>query len=276
MSNAPVTLTVSTITEDENYDDTVAVLAINRPDAANAFNADVMDQLIDKLNMIASNDTIRVLIIKGEGRHFSAGADLGWMKDSAKLSMDQNIADAKNLTNLFETLTNLRIPTIAVVSGAAYGGAVGLVAACDYAIATDTAKFCLSEVKLGLLPAVILPYLGRKISNGDLRRLSLSAKVFDSKEAEDIELVQIVTTTDNLYQTVIKEINNLLAAGPVAQRALKTLLDQVRESHFQQSDLTVNAIAEARTGDEGQAGLGAFFEKKSPPWQLKMKDDWKL
>jgi len=144
---------------DANRDDCIGFVSISRPEVANALSAQVMQELTDHLAVLSSTPHLRAVILRGKGKHFSAGADLNWMKASAALTKSENEVDARKLAFLFESLYQLSVPTIAVVSGAAYGGAVGLTAACDFAIATTSAKFCLSEVKLGLLPAVILPYL---------------------------------------------------------------------------------------------------------------------
>jgi len=159
----------------------------------------------------------------------------------------------------------LPIPTIAAIKGAVYGGGIGLVACCDFAIAHSSAQFCLSEARLGLIPAVIFPYLGRKMKPGQLRRLSLSAKIFSAEEALQYGLIEVLA--GETFDAVLRsEINNILSCGPDAQKSLKQLYSTLRQSNFKQSDITQEAIAEARTSPEGQAGLTAFFEKTTPPW----------
>jgi len=261
---------------DSNRDDCIAVLAIARPEAANAFNADVMQELTDHVISLALKPHLRAVILKGKGGHFSAGADLNWMKASAALSKTENEEDARKLTKLFESLYNLPVPTIAAVTGAAYGGAVGLTAACDYAVATTSAKFCLSEVKLGLLPAVILPYLARKISIGQLRRLSLSARVFNATEALDAGLVQRVCSETELEQVLKDEIAHIVSCSPEAQRDLKTLQHKLMIKSFAQTEDTVQAIAKIRTSKSAQAGLKAFFEKSDSPWNIQLPTEWNI
>jgi methylglutaconyl-CoA hydratase len=186
------------------------------------------------------------------------------MKTSAKLSYDENIKDAAKLLEMFEALSNLPIPKIALVRGAAYGGAVGIIACCDYAIAAQDAKFCLSEVKLGLLPAVIAPYLLRKMRAGMLKRFALSGMVFSAGDAFDAGLVEIVT--DSPDQKLTEELNLLLACSPTAQAAINQLFSALRENAYNQSQRTVEAIAKARTSKDGQDGLSCFFSKTEPPW----------
>lgn len=242
----------------------IARLQLNRPDQANAFSGEMMAEISAHLSNLASLSDVRALVVSGIGKHFSAGADLTWMKSSASLSFDENIRDASKLKDMFEGIVNLPIPKIAVVQGAAYGGAVGIVACCDYAIADAGAKFCLSEAKLGLVPAVIGPYLARKIRQGNLRRLALTGQVFTAQEAKDAGLVEIVT--DNIEEALKKDLNALLACGPNAQIAINRLFESLRKNGFAQSQETIETIAKARTGSEGQAGLSSFFAKSQPPW----------
>jgi methylglutaconyl-CoA hydratase len=243
---------------------TVAVLTLARPAQANAFSARMMDEIISYCSDLKDRSDLRALVIGGEGKHFSAGADLDWMKTSSTLTFDENIRDASRLTGMFETLLAVRAPKIAAIQGAVYGGAVGLVACCDFAVAHKDAKFCLSEVKLGLLPAVISPYLYRKISPGQLRRAALTARVMSAAEAKEYGLVEVVT--ENLKESVLSEVNAVLACAPDAQKNLNMLLDHLRDNSLRQTTETVHAIARARTGSEGQAGLQCFFDKSTQPW----------
>ncbi|MCX6117091.1 MAG: enoyl-CoA hydratase-related protein [Proteobacteria bacterium] len=247
----------------------VAVLRLNRPDFANAFSATMMKEITDFVGQVERNANCRALILMGVGKHFSAGADLKWMKESAGLSYSENLKDSSQLLAMFESIANLKIPTVALVRGAAYGGAVGLIACCDYALAHEDAKFCLSEVKLGLLPAVISPYLLRKMKIGSLNRFSLTARVFNAQEAKESGLVEIVASSD-LDEKLGEEVAQLLACSPMAQGSIKVLFNHLRNTSFQQSDETVNAIAKARTSVDGQAGLQAFFNKTSAPWFVKL------
>jgi len=256
--------------------DTIAILRLNRADAANAFNSEMMVELTRHLQQITGSENCRALILTSRGKHFSAGADLGWMKEASTLSFEENIEDATKLTTLFEALANLDLPTICMIKGAAYGGALGLIACCDITIAAEDARFCLSEVKLGLLPAVIYPYLGRRMNQGQLRRLSMSGQVFNASLAKEAGLVDITASKQTLNKVLRDELNQVLSGGRQAQSQLKRLHNELRENNFRQSKLTHQAIATARTGQEGQAGLKAFFSKIRAPWVASLNDDWTL
>lgn len=242
----------------------IATLILNRPDQANAFSAQMMDEITSHVGELKLQNDVRLLVITGSGRHFSAGADLGWMQAAAKLSYEENLRDAERLRSMFEGLLRLDIPTVASISGAVYGGAVGLVACCDYAVASESAKFCLSEARLGLLPAVIAPYLLRKMKPGQLKRMALTSKVFDAHEAKEFGLIEVVARDlDAALQT---EINALLTCGPEAQKAIHRLFEDLRSKNNAQGQETVEAISKARTGSEGQSGLSSFFAKTTPSW----------
>ncbi len=247
-------------------DDRIATLVINRHEAANSFSGELLVQLKKLLDEVQQDSTVRALLLQGSGKHFSAGADLHWMKQAAQLDYAGNVQEAEKLTAMFEALANLRVPTIAVAKGAAFGGAVGLIAACDYAVALDNARFCLSEVKIGLLPAVILPYLGRKMHPGALKRLALTARVFNAEDALSVGLVQAVTPADGIENLLHDELNLVLSASPEAQSASKTLYQTVEARSWAQGPETVEAIARTRASTMGQAGLSAFFQKIDPVW----------
>ena len=270
----PVSLRWNSTKQGKN--EQVAVMALNRPEQANAFNGEMLDHIINCLDEVAKNPSCRVLLVKGEGKHFSGGADLKWMQNSINLGYEENYAEAKKMASMFEALYRLPIPTIAVVKGAAFGGAVGLIACCDFAICSENAKLCLSEVKMGILPAVILPYLGRKMLPGALKRLGLTAKVFGAAEACDCGLIDLVCSEEDLEQNVKDELNRLLQGGPMAHRSLKSLFQILSESNFKQSDTTATSIAKARQGDEAQDGFAAFFAKKKASWVDELAEDWKL
>lgn len=250
----------------------IAKLLLSRPNHANAFSPQMMDEITAHVATLKAQTDVRVLVVSGAGKHFSAGADLAWMQASAKLSLAENLKDAERLRSMFEALATLGIPKIAAIRGAVYGGAVGLVACCDFAVAHPSAKFCLSEAKLGLLPAVIAPYLLRKIKIGQLRRLALSGIVFSGIDAKEFGLIEVISgpqegpSSDDLELAVNTEVNSLLACGPEAQKAILQLLEELRSKGNPQADETIHAISKARTGAEGQAGLGSFFSKTPPPW----------
>ena len=272
VTNRATELTFSQITP--GAPETIAVLALSRPDAANSFNDDVIRELVAHVAEVGRRQGVRAMILCGRGKHFSAGADLTWMKASAELSVDDNRRDAQNLTALFEGIVGLRVPTVAVVHGSAFGGAVGLAACCDLAVAAESARFSLSEIKLGLMPAVILPYLMRKVRPGSLRRHALTGRVFSASEALTMGLVERVVAEAELARAVREELDLLLQGSPTAQAKLKDLMDHVLKSSFAQTPTTADGIAALRAGPSGQAGLTAFFAKAPPPWAAKLPEDW--
>lgn len=254
----------------------IAVISINRPQAANAFSAEVIDELTAACSDTAKaieTQQCRAVIFQGKGKHFSAGADLAWMKQSATLSQQENQRDAGKLIELMEAVRTLPAPTIAVVRGSAYGGAVGITACCDYALAECNARFCLSEVRIGLMPAVILPYLNRKILPGQLQRLALSARVFSGEEALAFGLIQKTAqplsageTSDALIDLVVSELNQLLQCSPLAQAQFKKLQRHLDDHSHRQCPETAEAIARMRVSHSAQDGLQSFFAKTTPPW----------
>jgi methylglutaconyl-CoA hydratase len=254
----------------------VGHLVLNRPDQANALTAPMMDEIVATLRWVSDKKPFRALIISGKGRHFCGGADLTWMQAAAGLTHEENVQDAAKLTALFEMLGGLAIPTIAVVRGSAFGGAVGLAAACDIVIASTTAKFCLSEAKLGLLPAVIAPYLGRRMHLAHLRRYALTARVFPASDGLSIGLVDVLAQEADLATALQQELELLLHCGPEAQKRIKTLFTQLQRSGWSQSEITQQAIAAARTSAEGQAGLNAFFKKTPAPWCAKLSKPFEM
>ncbi len=258
----------------KNREDTIAVLSLNRPKSANALSGEMIEEAVAALKEIGERRDCRLTLIRSEGKHFSAGADLNWMKNAAKLNFQENVEDAAKLMQLFEALYHLPQPTIAVTKGAAYGGAVGLIACCDITIATDDSRYCLSEVRLGILPAVIMPYLARRMLAGQLRRLSLSAREFKAVEAKEAGLIDLVVNKENLEEVLRDEVNHLLCAGPEAQKTLKSLHQTLVDHSLRQDNQTLEAIAAARTGKEGQTGLHSFFAKKKTPWFISLTDEW--
>ena len=274
MSDVVIVKYVPVLNQDgSESSDRIASLCINRPGTANAFSGEILVSISKNLEEIAQDKSVRALLFQSIGKHFSAGADLNWMKDSAKLGFDHNFAEAKKLTAMFEQLCNMPMPTIAVAKGAAYGGAVGIIACCDYALATDDAKMCLSEARVGLIPAVILPYLSRKVRTGDLRRLTLTAKVFSANEAIMNGLVQIVEDRKSMNELLINELNQLLTASPHSQLAYKNLQVAITSQNNAQTDTTAKAIADIRASEMGQEGLTSFFEKRKPVWSKYLPED---
>lgn len=244
----------------------VAVLLLSRPEKRNAFNEQVISELIQCIEHANTLD-IRALVLKTEGKHFSAGADLNWMKSMADNDFSENLADSKQLAKLMHVLATCPHPTVCAVQGAAFGGALGLIACCDIALCKDDAQFCLSEVKLGLIPAVISPYVIKAIGERAARRYFLTAEVFDAHTAKNLGLIHQVT--GNLDCAVDKMLETLLDNGPLAVKAAKKLISDVAEHEIngQIINLTAERIANIRVSEEGQEGLTAFFEKRAPNWQ---------
>ncbi|HKS93318.1 MAG TPA: enoyl-CoA hydratase/isomerase family protein [Gammaproteobacteria bacterium] len=248
----------------------VATLTLNRPEKHNAFDGALIAELTRKLVQINNDDRTRILILTGAGKSFSAGADLNWMRSMAQFSEADNIEDALKLAELMDELNALRKPTIACVNGAVYGGGVGLVACCDIAIAADTAKFALSEVKLGLVPSVISPYVIAAVGEHQARRYFLTAEAFDAEQAQKIGLIHEVATPGKLDEAIGKEVNLLLKAGPKALTACKELIAANTAASVSTrralKQKTAQLIAQLRVSEEGQEGLSAFLEKRPPKW----------
>lgn len=270
---ADLELTYLKINESSPY--VIAFLTLNRAKFANALSFDMMKGLPRLLDEIKENKLCRVLVLRAKGKHFSAGADLAWMKASKSMTEEENKKEALILRRMFEELYNFPKPTIAVVRGAAYGGATGLLASCDSVICSHGAKFCFSEVNLGLGPAVIFPYLSRRIRGGDLKRLALTGAVFSGSFAKDIGLVNFCTGEEDLLKTLKSELSLYLSSAPEAISEIKKLHDKVLAGSGNMGDETATLIARLRRGEEAQHGLSSFFEKKKPSWSLDLNDDWK-
>ena len=243
-------------------------LRLDRPQLHNAFDAALIAALTDALALLGADPQVRVVVLEGAGASFSAGADLNWMRGMAAASEAENRDDALALARLLRTLDALPKPTIARVHGAAFGGGVGLVAACDIAIGVPEAKFGLTESRLGLLPAVISPYVIAAIGARQARRWFATAEIFDAAEARRIGLLHDVVDATALDTAVQRQIDLLLEAGPIAAASAKALVrDVVAGTDAAAIDRTNAAlIARLRVSAEGQEGIGAFLEKRKPAW----------
>ena len=245
----------------------VAWVALNRPDVRNAFNEVMIEELIRVLEQVEKDASVRVLVLTGNGKAFCAGADLNWMKKMKGFSYEENYADALRLAELMFRLYNLPKPTVARVNGASIGGSNGLVAACDIVIASHKAEFSLSEVKIGLVPACIGPYLLKKIGEKACRELFLSGERISADQARDLGLVSDVVTHINLTKRVEERISSLVTSGPNALAVSKELLGRISFMPLEEAkDYTARVIAELRSGDEAQEGMTAFLEKRKPKW----------
>jgi methylglutaconyl-CoA hydratase len=249
-------------------DGAVARLRLERPEVHNAFDAALIAALTDALVSLGTDPQVRVVVLEGAGASFSAGADLNWMRGMAAASEADNRDDALALARLLRILDTLPKPTIARVQGAAFGGGVGLVAACDIAIAATEAKFGLTESRLGLLPAVISPYVIAAIGTRQARRWFATAETFDAEEARRIGLLHGVVNATALDSAVQRQVELLLKAGPIAAASAKALVREVAAATNAEAIDQANAalIARLRVSPEGQEGIGAFLEKRKPAW----------
>lgn len=245
----------------------LATLWLNRPDKHNAFDAQMIAELSQALEHVRGDPRIRLLVLRGRGRHFSAGADLAWMQASAALDLPANLADAQALAELMYRLHSLPMPTLALVHGAAYGGALGLVAACDLAIGAQDARFCLSEVRIGLIPAVISPFVVKAMGERQARRYMLTAEPFTGERAAELGLLHETAPYDGLDAVLARWAGHLLQNSPQALRACKQLLAAIAGAGDELRHYTEHAIAAIRVSEEAQEGLRAFLEKRSPHWQ---------
>jgi methylglutaconyl-CoA hydratase len=248
----------------------VLTLTMHRPEVHNAFDADMISELTTALTVADQDDTVRMVVITGSATCFSAGADMHWMRSLVTASREDNKADALRLAQLMRTLNYLSKPTIARINGAAFGGGLGLIAACDITISVDSARFGLTEARLGLAPAVISPYVFRRIGERNARRYFLSGERFGSQRALDIGLIQQSVTEDQLDETVERVIGQLLLSGPLAVAQCKQLAFEVaghnEQSQRSMDEYTAGLIASLRVSAEGQEGLAAFLEKRKPAW----------
>jgi methylglutaconyl-CoA hydratase len=248
----------------------VLTLSMHRPEVFNAFDATMISELTVALLAAEEDEAVRIVVITGSGSCFSAGADLNWMRGQVKASLEENEADALQLAKLMRSLNYLSKPTIARVNGAAFGGGLGLIAACDIAIAIDTARYALTEARLGLAPAVISPYVIRCIGERAARRYFQSAERFDSNQALDMGLIQQCVSATQLDEAVDDMIRQLLRGGPMALTHCKRLVFEItghsKESQKATDERTARLIARLRISAEGQEGLNAFLEKREPGW----------
>ncbi len=245
----------------------LGIITLHRPEVHNAFNDLMLEEVLAVLEEAAKPD-VRLVAITGSGKSFCAGADLNWMRRVLKFTYDENLEDSRKVSRCFYRLYSLAKPTIAMVNGAAIGGGVGLVAACDIAIAASKARFSLSEVKLGLVPACISPYVLKKVGEGACRELFLSGERFDAERACQLGLVNEVVDADLLEAAVESKVTSLLNGGPKAQRVVKELLEKVGQiSLGDAAEYTAAVIASLRMSEEGQEGMAAFLQKRPPRWR---------
>jgi methylglutaconyl-CoA hydratase len=247
----------------------VARLTLDRPDIRNAFDDALIAALTQALRELDADDEVRAVVLAGNGPAFCAGADLNWMKRMAGYGYEQNLADARALAGMLRMLDRMKKPTVARVHGPAFAGGVGLVAACDIAIGTPEAKFCLSEAKLGLSPATISPYVVRAMGERMARRYFLTAEVFDANEAHRIGLLSHVSPSEELDGEIEEILKHLVQGGPEALAKIKDLVRTVSSGPISDAliDDTAQRIAEIRVSPEGREGIASFLEKRKPAWK---------
>ena len=246
----------------------VLTITLSRPDIRNAFNDEVIAEITAAFQAAAGRADVRAVVLAAVGPAFCAGADLNWMRRMADYSYAENLADASQLADMLHVIYQCPKPTIARIQGDVYAGALGLVAACDMAVSVDTANFCLSEVRLGLIPATISPYVIRAMGARAAHRYFLTAERFDAHEAHRIGLVHAVTGADALDAKVDEITQALVNASPAAVKACKQLVQDVAGCEISPKLMarTVQGIADSRSSDEGKEGVQSFLQKRKPSW----------
>ncbi len=241
----------------------VARVTLTRPDVRNAFNADVIAELRETFLTLSEDAQVRAIVLAGEGKSFCGGADIKWMRGALDLSYDENVADAEAMSDMFRAIDRCGKPVIGRIHGAALGGGAGLTAVCDVAIASDETIFGFTEVKLGIIPAVISPFVLAKIGTSHARALFLTGERFGAERALHIGLVHEVVSAEKLDAAVDRVLGEIASAGPSAVAAAKALVPRVSAASYEESrDITARAIAKQRTSEEGQEGLRAFLERR--------------
>src|SRR6266567_2306194 len=261
------------ISVERSFQDRIATITMRRGEVHNAFNGQLIQDLQSAFSDLATDEKLHAVVLTGDGPSFSAGADLSMMKESALLTQEQNVNDALHLADLFDTINAFPCPVVARVNGTAMGGGVGLIAVCDIVIAAENARLAFSEVKLGIAPAVISPYVIRKIGETHERVLFVTGERFSPARAREIGLVHIVVPREELDSAVEKTLHELLSSGPLALRACKALaLNVGYMDHDTARKYTAKTIAALRVSAEGQEGLRSFLEKRKPDWVINLED----
>lgn len=246
----------------------VATLTLNRPDKHNAFNDEMIAQMQHTLVELKNNPDVKLLVLKANGENFCAGADLAWMQKMVDYSEEENVNDALALAKMIDTIYHFGKPTIAIVQGKTFGGGVGLLCACDLVVAANNATFCFSEVKIGLIPAVISPFVVKSLGERQTRALFISGEVFDAKKAQQYNLCYDIVAPYEVDERAKQLIEQLLKNSPQAMQSIPHLVNVVQSSPLNETLLmqTAKMIASIRISSEGQEGLKAFLEKRKPSW----------
>jgi len=247
----------------------IITLWLNRPEVHNAFNDTMLAELVEILEKIDSDNDIRVVVITGEGKSFSAGADLNWMKKMVDYTYEENYRDSEMISRLFYKIYTLNKPVISAINGATIGGGMGFVGASDLVIASDRAKFGLSEVRIGLVPACISPYIIKKSTEGLLKELFLTGKRFGPEKAREANLVNYIVEHEKLLEFAREVAEKFMVCGPEAIAVCKDLFLEVPDRNLEDAaEYTTDVIAKLRISDEAQEGMKAFLEKRKPKWHI--------
>lgn len=248
-------------------DKDVVTIYLNRPEVHNAMSEELMKQLTTCFEKFGYDEKTRIIILTGKGKSFCAGADLNWMKSMVKYSKEENIKDSRLLVSLYDSIYNCPKPVIGRVNGHAFGGGLGLFAVCDIAIAVPDCKFAFSEVKLGIIPAVISTYIARRVNISNMRRLFITGERFDSEYAKNIGLIDYVVPENEIDNKIEFYIKLLRSSGPIAIKQVKNLIDSIEKMEVEKyKNFTVEKISELRISDEGQEGINAFLKKRKSKW----------
>jgi methylglutaconyl-CoA hydratase len=246
----------------------LATVTMNRPDSHNALNAALIEELTRCFEELSDDERVRVVVLAGEGRSFCGGADIGYMRETTTFSYEENLDEARRLAMMYWTIDECPKPVVAKVQGAAMGGGAGLLAVADVVVAASEARFAFPEVRLGIAPATISPFVVRKVGSSHARSLFITGERFDAERAREIGLVHRVVSRDGLDSAVDEKVEEILRGGPLAQATLKGLLRRLETTEpMEAPGLTARVISELRTGEEGQEGLAAFLEKREPRWR---------
>lgn len=249
-------------------DGKVAEIKLHRPDQRNALNREMVRELIDVFEKLSRENSLRVVLLTGEGESFCAGADIHWMQESAAAGFEVNMQDSKLLAELFSTIYLFEKPLIATVHGTIMGGGLGLLAACDYVFSTTDARFKFSEVLLGITPATIMPYILRRISAPNAKHKIFSAQLFDANEAHRIGLVDEVVDSDSLMNSVMKFVEGIITASPNAVKVSKKLINALTNASLDKTSIamTSEVLARIKQSEEAREGMQAFLQKRKPRW----------
>lgn len=251
-----------------NIEQHIATVTLNRPEIRNAFNDEMIAELTDAFDQLGADENVRVIVLAAAGKSFCAGADLNWMRTMADYSYEENLADADKLAQMLKTIYECPKPTVAAIQGDVYAGGMGLVAVCDVAIAVKIANFCLSEVRLGLAPATISPYVIRALGARASQRYFLSAEVFDAKKARQLGFIHERVSEESLDEAVALFCATVVKNSPDAVKTCKRLLHEVAGAPITDELIadTVKGIADIRSSNQGKEGVQAFLQKRKPDW----------